>query len=218
MRNLKALGLALIAVTAMGAVSVSSAGADEFTAESFPLLLTGKNDPGTTPVIKVTAGAIECKKTTSQGTLTGITKTASVTAAFSECTAFGFAATVEMNGCTFLYHLEGGASTNATKDIVCPAGKEITVKAASGGITKCIIHVPPQTNLTGITVKNTGAGVTREITGEINTSAVKYTHTKGTGLGACTEGSASNGVITSKVLITGEKDNGGGEHVGVFVS
>jgi len=227
-RNLKVLALALVAVFAMSAVAASMAFADSFTSESSPVQLTGKQ-VGEGDTFTTEVGTVKCKEVTYKATAATPTTTITATPTYPEkttggvqnCTGFGFPAKVETNGCRYLFHV--GAATTGTLDIVCDPEKEITVAATSVGVTKCIVHVPAQTNKGVVTYKNTGSLTTREVEVEANITGLTYTWTKGTGLGACTvaekaEGESSTGSYTGKALITGEKDNGGTEHVGIFLS
>lgn len=65
--------------------------------------------------------------------------------------------------------------------------------------------------------KNIGAGPTRELTLTMELTGIKYSHTKGLGFAACPEGSASNGKLNAKGVVTGETDPGS-QHVGIFMS
>ena len=115
-----------------------------------------------------------------------------------------------MNGCDYLGHIVAGKT--GTVDIVCPAGKEITAKAT----TKCTIDVGPQTGLGTLTMKNIGAGTTREVEVVSELKGVKYSHTAGEGIGKCASGSATNGTSTGISKVTAEED-GGAAHVGIFL-
>lgn len=213
MRNLKILGLALVAMLAVTATAASVASAAKLTAESYPATVTGASEAGNE--IVVTAGAVSCPKSTYHGVISEPASTLSVTPVFAGCTALGFPGVTDMNGCTLLLH-SVGLALGASLDLVCPAGQEMTVTAISAGTTKCTVHVKPQTGLESITVTPIGSGATRELTLDINLAKIQYTHTAGTGIGACTSGSGSTGTLTAKTLITGE--NAGGTHVGIFPS
>jgi hypothetical protein len=219
-RNLKAL--ALVAVFAMSVFAASTASADTYTSEGgSAVALTGKQ-AGSGDVLTTTAGTVKCKEIN----YTGTTKAGVTTVAFKpnypikttggeqNCTGFGFPAEVNSNGCTYLSHT--GAGTTGMMDIVCEAGKEITITAAAAGTSKDIMHLPAQTGLGTITYKNIGAGTTREVEIEFNLSGIKYRHTAGTGLGAGTTGEGSSGTYVGKMVVTGETD-GGSTHVGIFL-
>jgi hypothetical protein len=213
MKNLKILGLAFVAMLAIGATAVPAASAVKMTAEGYPTTLTGASDPGIGNVVAVTAGNVSCPNSTYLGVLAAASTTVSVAPNFTGCTAFGFPGTMDVNECTLLLHgVE--ASFNSTVDFVCPAGKEMTLTVTSAGTSKCMLHIPSQAGLGTVTVTPVGAGATREITLDVNVTGIKYTHTAGSGLGACASGSGTNGTLTAKTLLTGE--NGGGTHVGIF--
>jgi len=227
-RNLKVLGLALVAVFAMSAVAASMASADELTSESSPVQLTGKQiAPG--DVFTTEVGTVKCKEVSYKATTATPTTTVTATPTYpvkaldgtQNCTGFGFPAEIHTNGCTYLFHI--GVATTGTLDVLCPEGKEITVTAIGTGTNKCTVHVPAQSGKATITYRNVGSLTTREIEVEANITTLTYSWNKGTGLGACskeekTTGEKGTGTYTGKALITGEKDNGGTEHVGIFLS
>jgi hypothetical protein len=220
MRNLRILGLAFVAMLAMSAVMAAGASGNELTAEEYPATLTGVKDPTEAAPDKLvlTAGNISCTTPKYDATLNKAETTVSVTPSYTGCTSFGFPATVHINGCTYLLHLGAAGSTAATVDIVCPAGQEITITAnpAEHGLTpKCTVHIKPQTLGGSVTIKNIGAGTTRELTLEINLTNIHYTHTEGTGLGKCSAGTGATGSISAKAQVTGEKNLA---HKGIFLS
>lgn len=239
MRSMKALGLAMIAVLAVCAIGVASASADEFTAESAKANLTGTNEVATPDVFTITAGNTSCKGVSYTGTsATGVTSV-TVTPSYPEkiknakgedeqnCTSLGFPAIIHTNGCQYVFNINAGASKVGDVQIVCPTvgevKQEITVTAIGAGTTKCTIHVPEQTlTANKVTYSTIGAGTTREITVSVNVpsavNSLKYTHTKGTGVGACTAGSANNGSFVGGGIVTGTNDSGGSGHVGMFLS
>lgn len=227
-RSLKALGLGLIAMLAVSVISVSAASADAFTTESYPATITGGDDPGVagTSEFASTGGVAKCPSATYHATLSGASTTLTVTpnlnGASDNCTVAGsIPAVVDLNGCDFLVHIGSGASTSVTADLLCPAGKEVTMTSnqntAGSLTTKCTTHLPPQT-LSGITYDNLGAGTTREIRATMNVSGITYTETAGTGLGACaTSVLQHTGTLKGTDLLTAETD-GGNTHIGFFLT
>jgi hypothetical protein len=206
MRNLKAMGLFVIVFAVMG---VSSASAVEFKSASAPVTVTGSGTEATT--FTTTAGTVNCKQESYTGTASSTSQaTLTVTPSYSECSGFGFSATIDMNSCDYLFHASG------TVDIVCPAGNEITVTATSFGTTKCVVHVPPQTGLGTITFDNEGTGETRDVKVTANVTGIHYSHTAGTGFGACGTGTGTAGKLEGTVTTTGETDPGT-THVGIWV-
>jgi hypothetical protein len=122
-----------------------------------------------------------------------------------------------MNGCHYLFHLNGGTSTEGKADLTCPAGKEVTVTSVLAATIRCTLHFPAQSSVGTMQFFNTGVGTTRELTLTMKLANIKYSHTKGTGLGACAEGSASNGTLEAKGVVIGETDPGS-QRIGVFMS
>jgi len=196
----------------------SIASADDLTAESYPVTLTGNEDG--TPGIAVThGGEIKCTTVKVQGTLKEASTTITLTPSVSGCTFAGLSATANFNGCDFLVHIDGEGKTTGSVDAVCPAGKEITLTAPSVGTAKCILHAPAQTGVRLGTGTNIGAGATREVTLHLNLTGVKYSQTAGTAeTGNCaTADNTTNGSFTSKALATGENETTGA-HIGIFLS
>lgn len=156
-RNLKALGLALVAVFAMSAIAASAASAQQGTLTSDgPVTLTAsEKKPEEGGVNKLTAFGAEVtcpgstytahKVLTQAETEAGKkhepipvpATTATLTPHYKQtnhnCVAtFGWIATIDMNGCDYVIHLgetTGGVAGTygVTVDVKCPAGKSITV-------------------------------------------------------------------------------------------
>jgi hypothetical protein len=218
MRNLKILGLALVAMFSVSAVGATVASANDFTAEENTVTLTGKKEAGTTDLLTTTAGTVNCSEPTYHATATTGSTAITVTPDYATdgtCTAFGLPATIDMNSCRYIFRVNAGVTTHGSVDIECNPGDEITITQPP--TDKCVVHVPAQTGLTEITYTNIGAGATREVTLDVNLKNIKYTHTKGSGLAACTAGSATNGSLTSKATVKADKV-GTSTQVGIFMS
>jgi len=216
---MKVLGLMLVAMFAMSALAATAVSADELEAEKYPVSLNGSLDEPEKPDRFITTvGTVSCKQANYDATISGPTTTVSATPTYSECTAFGFPAVIHHGNCKYLFHINAAApTTEGDIDLVCTSG-DLTVTAVSAGTTKCIVHVPAQSDITG-TVKYSkiGAGTTREITVEANLTGIDYTHTEGTGLGKCSPGSATNGTLEAKAKVTGQEDIGS-NHIGIFLT
>jgi len=218
-RKLKVLGLALVAVCAMSAVVAASASAVEFkSTKGTTVTLTGAQHNGEHK-FTVGFGTVNCTKAKFHSELTTPNSVATVTAEYGkpaggECVFAGIPAEVHMNECDFTLFANGNAAVD------CPAGKEITVTAVQAGVTKCVVHVPAQTGLTGVTYTNVGAGETEEVTMHLDiTGQIKYSQTEGTGLGRCpTLDGATNGSYHGTATITGEETISPFNHIGITVS
>ena len=147
-RNLKLLGLALMAVFAMGAVLASAASAQGKLTSDGLVTLSGTETGVEQNRLTAFAAFVECPGSTYVGhavngglipsgsttaTLTPNYKQTSTDGKDENCKGpFGWSATVDPNGCDFVVHL--GATTGGvagtygvTFDVVCPGGNEITV-------------------------------------------------------------------------------------------
>jgi hypothetical protein len=189
-RNLKALGLALVAVFAMSAFAASAASAAEFHSEGEGT--TVEASQVATHVFKTTAGEITCSTATFKGTQA--TKTASsitVTPTYPKGTChiiiFGtVSAEVNMNGCEYKLYSSGSA------DVLCPAGKKAIVTAAG-----CTVEVGAQTGKKTVKYANNGSHI--DITAEL--TGLSYNHTGFT----CGTGSGTNGTYTGTTTAAGNK-------------
>lgn len=156
-RNLKALGLALVAVFALSVVAAPAASAQEqgeLTSDGPVTLLATETTEGSNSLaafgltIKCPGSTITGHKYTTEAETKGIPKnhtllpnvstTATLTPHWKEANENcrvnpgNFAATVDMNDCDFVIHLgktTGGVAHTygVTFDVICPTGKEITV-------------------------------------------------------------------------------------------
>jgi len=224
-RNLKALGLALVAVFAMSAVAASAAHATaaEFSWDSGTTQLTGTAASvaeGGTQKFGITGGLLSTScdtvyanapvsgtSATSVTTNTKVTYTNTVEENAGEkhtCTAStGGKVTVSTTDCNYRFNagttVTAGTSSG-TVDIVCPAGSTgITVN--SPGL--CLIHIFAQNGL-GPVNYSTMAGPPEDITIEPNVNNITYTHT-----GLCGNATKADGTYTGKVTVKGSNASGG---------
>jgi hypothetical protein len=141
-RNLKALGLALVAVFAMGAVIASAAQAQQGTLTSTgPVTLRGVNEVGQINSLTAFGGEVKCPNVVYTGHKVTETphkpipsgaKEVTITPHYGLCTGpAGVPATVDMNGCDYDFDLletTGGGDTYGIRaTVTCPAGKHITL-------------------------------------------------------------------------------------------
>jgi hypothetical protein len=218
-RYLSVLGLSLLAACAFGALAASSASAavDHFTCSVAPCTITGeleKNEPHTFGAKGSALATIECNKATYHATVGSLGVT-SVTAhpTYSECITFGAASTVTTTGCNYILTGETDAFTNtegkaegedATVDLECEAGKNITI-AAPG----CTLTFGAQEKLLGVKYTNV-AGTPDDVTIDVTVDKIKYT---GAGVlcPAAVKGEHADGFLTEKVTVKAFEDNGGTE-------
>ena len=236
-RNLKTLGLALMAVFALGAVSASAASAGALTTDG-PVTLKA-TETGEVTANRLTAfGAfIQCPESTYAGHAVGGgfipsgATTITLTPEYKQTTAggapncigpFGWSATVETNNCDYVVHV--GAKTGSpadtyggTIDVVCPAGKEITVRiwtSESDHTSKptepfCILHVPPQTGLKGADATDTTNG-TIDVTGTVEGIRVLRTaQAADPSPVLCATSETTTGKFDIDTTVTGKNEAGG---------
>ena len=218
-RNLKALGLALLAAFAMSAVVASAAQAEapaEFTAAEYPAVLTGHEEEEKAEFFEFTPGnKTECSDVTYEATLTEASTEVTVTPHYTGCTASGVGTNFNLNGCH--YKFTAGTATSSTVahgavHVICPPNKQIEV-VVGGGL--CVVDIGPQTLAAGITytnIKGGGPGTKTPhdyVTVDIDiTGKLKYTDTDTGGIFCPFAGNhtTENGSIVSTVILKGYKD------------
>ena len=149
-RKFKSLGLALFATLALGAVMASAASATEFTAASYPVAYSATQSATEPHVFTADTYEITCKDVTFTGEAAVTSTTVTLTPTYHECTAFGLRATITLNGCDYRFHL-AATGNNATVDLVCPAGKDVTIDAGGGA---CVAHITPFTGKSNVALSN----------------------------------------------------------------
>jgi hypothetical protein len=232
--NLRALGLALIAVFAFGAVMASAVSAevtDHFTSEVEKTVLTGEQ-VGTSEdnfygIKKVSSLALTCKKVTFAGTVTGKSVTEiTLVPTYFECTSNLGAATVTNDRCAFILTgttdkfintsgVEEGK--DATVHLECDhnevGGKLGSIRIQTGGCEFTLASTQPKgttvnQNLKGVKYTNEGSGTTRDIKVDVTVDNIHYTTNDAF---ACTlAGIPTTGTdtfLTGTVTIKGYEDN-----------
>ena len=219
MRNLKALGLAVLSVFAFSAVAASAAQAEEghFGWEAGTARTT--TSAIGTQTYTTTAGKIECNEVSGEAipiqengenknkTMTGENIAYANNGTPNKCPASIGTATIQMNGCHYTFHAGetiGEDETKGTTDIAgCATNGSITVEAFG-----CTIHMPEQTGIGPVYYQgNTAAG---DIVIHPTVTNIEYTHT-----GICGNGTASNGTYTGDVTVQGEDEFGGHTNISV---
>ncbi|HEX5713378.1 MAG TPA: hypothetical protein VFX85_08710 [Solirubrobacterales bacterium] len=209
MRKVKILGIALVAMSSIGASMAVSAPADTLTAQGYPAVLTGQPEEGVKDTLITTVGTLTCAESKYDATITGPVTTAGslvVTPTYpAGCTNFGFPAPIDTNGCTYVLRVLV-AETAGDFDLECPAGQELTITLRSGEVPKCTFHFPAQTDMGGtVRYSNIAGG---KLTVEASLTGVDYKHTAGMGLGACASGSGTNGSFSIKAIFSAETEDG----------
>ena len=183
--KLRALGLGLLAVTAMTAFGVMNATAEtggHFThdAPTNHATIVGTETAGTEHVLHFNKEGgepgerIGCDKDEYHGVATAKTvESLTITPKWSECYTTGSPNTkfdIHENGCDFTFTIgrEGQVAKHHTVHLTCPAGKAVEITHPN-----CTITVPPQT-VTGVTYTTDLIGgkhaITLDVTAEDITS------------------------------------------------
>ena len=233
-RNLKVLGLALVAMFTLGAVTASSAFAvDHFTAEKEKAVLTSTVSENN--VFKITTGAenppkVECKTSKFSGTFVTSATTVTVFPTYkgtvkkevdeNHCTFGAGKAEVELNGCDYDLTGEttkedktGKVGKDAVVSVTCPKEKEITVKTNLG----CTLHIPEQTPTEGGVVYTNITHLGKkaiEVTATV--TGITYTSTGALCGAAGISSEGNNADYTGTVIGTCYEDLGNGEKTDEF--
>jgi hypothetical protein len=211
-RNLKALGLALLAVFAFGAVAAAAASASSFGSEKEKTVITaGEDKAGAEFGTKTSTLKITCNETIN-GTVIGATAT-KITAhpTYFECKdVSGLKVSVDTEGCDYILYaettkhpktkVEEGEETDAPVEIECtktePKPGEIVqdhikITFKSGATTVCTITITSiNEKLHGVTYDNEGSGTTRDIKVTPTVDNIKY---DAPGIGCAIGGLKSSG-------------------------
>ncbi|HEX5593647.1 MAG TPA: hypothetical protein VFX35_09915 [Solirubrobacterales bacterium] len=212
--NVKAFGLALVAMLALGAVVVASASA-QFEAESVPVRVT--RSANNTQEFTYNEGiTVKCTTVGGSGEQTATPSTDfRFNPTYTGCTvpAIGGKAEVNMTGCGYTF-TSAAKSTSMTTHIVCPEGKSIDITVYDiFGTDVCTLNVGPQTPAGTITGSNAGAGATREVKIASNLSGIVGTRT---GSSLCGPATSTSGTYVGEVTSTGENPTTN-LHVGIFL-
>ena len=230
-RNLKALGLALLAIVALSAVVSSVAQANNVTASKYPTVITGIDDQvehGKLVKLVIGNGArsVECTVDTLEATLTAETTAVTTTPTYDECfanTDTKIPATVTMNGCDYV--LEATSKTTGQATVKCPEGKQIEVhiyeNAAKHAENKplCTYDIKAQPALPGVGIETKNVGTaTEDLTLNLQVKEIKTLSTIGSAI-VCgiASGTTGNSTLSGSYTATGETDNAAKEHVAVMI-
>lgn len=197
MRTWLAVGMTIIG---LGAATGSAATAAEFKIGAGSAGIAGDNLAGTTHTLTSNAGSVKCmvgfiETHVFSGTFT----TLDVAPSYLECTAFGFEATVKMNGCRYDFHVtetvSSGMSHRGTVGVFCPAGKLIEIIAA-GGI--CTSKIGSQSPL-GVVSYTTNTGSPETVSVTTGLKGITYTQEGFFCPGG--SGTFSNGTYTGSLTV-----------------
>jgi hypothetical protein len=173
-------------------------------AGTYPITISGGQ--GTQHVMSLQAGSLKCTTAKFNTSASGSTAQLTVGAEYSGCTAFGFPATVSMNGCTYTFNILNQAPVGSAyaghADIACPAGKSISIIASGAGLTKCTVTILAQTtDSEGLTFTNQSSISTIGLSLAIK--GIDYHQQEGSGLGRCSTADPTAGTYTGSSTLVG---------------
>lgn len=203
MPHLKALGLILLGALALCATaSPAAAKPFEFHFEKEPTQLTASIDVGE-DVFGFDAGLLECTEVSYGGAVFGTVSSEVIplTPTYEACTAFGFKATVDMNGCFYVFKAEEAeANYEGSFAIACPTNQiEVTMAG-------CTVTIGAQEKLKKVTYTNVGMGANRSVTISLNLTGIAYEEHKKGPIPTCThpDQATKNGTLSGTLLVKGE--------------
>jgi hypothetical protein len=174
----------------------------KFKAVKYPATIYGAS--AGTEKFTTEAGSVECKEGKHHAVLMEASSTLTVTPEYKGCVAsfFGLAATVSMEGCTFVFHVAEKTSTDnygALMDVACPTGQSIKLIAGT-----CKAEVKAQNGLEIVDLVNDSAeSPKRDLTARPTVAGIAYTVTQDgilcpfNGMGEKTNGAYTNGASTT---------------------
>lgn len=201
-RNLKVLGLALVAVAALTAVSASAASAASFHSLQEPTTLKGSavtNQVFTTPTGTVTCtnvslvGDSVTKKTTE--TVTAHPNYTGCSAKIGESNVSAF---VDFTECDYSFPSATNGEGMAEPTINCPAGQAIHIKVTA--LKANCYTIPGGQTLNGVRYDNTNKG---SGSGDIDVVAT-VTGITAEKAGICGSGTVNNATYEGSVTVQGE--------------
>jgi hypothetical protein len=219
-RNIKALGLALVAVFAMSAVAASSASALHFVSGAGIAKVDGAQVG--VNVFTANGSPIECDEATFSGTVVATTTTEqTITPTYKKCRFASKTenATVDMNGCAFILTIPNEADVHNPLHIECPTGAGAITHNGVANTKAIVITTPGVCEITIPEQTPTGGGVTyaagtsggrKDITVNATISGIHYT-THGlcqSISGKATEFTWADGTYAGQITLNGTNSKG----------
>jgi hypothetical protein len=198
-KQMRTIKLAIAALAALAVMAAGAAGAQaaNFTAASYPALVSGEPSGAGAPSLTFEGGkTAKCETVGFGGEITKATGNLNLGPGFTGCTNFGAAGTIATNGCEFVFHPGAGAADkfSGTFDITCPVGKTIVVTGST-----CEVQIGAQTGLTAVAYERLTAVKPNEVQANFSmksTAGFAYTKTvDGASCGLSGVGAKTDGVI-----------------------
>jgi hypothetical protein len=188
----KTLGLALFALLALGAMSATTASAQEkqFHSEGTNTVVTGEDTAGTQSRFVTPHNEIKCANNLYEGSQAAATASElTITQTVSNCTdEVGRTVVVDFNGCDYKFTLEPGQTetaggtthTSGPVHIACEGANVIKLTVKEFGFTVCTVDIPAQTpTVPTVDYTNQGSGSTRDVHVVSTIEGIQYEETGG---------------------------------------
>lgn len=207
MRNLKALGLTLVAICATSAVTASAAVGNQFHSAAAKSIVTVVSNSTQAFLYETSGRTVECTTVGGSGTFSGQT-VSEVTFAptYSNCKVAGIGmsqAEVSMNGCQYLFTITSTKASGAVH-LRCPtiAGvqQQITITVKVFGVSICTYHIGEQTPNEHVDYSNGGV---KQITVQPTQTGIVGTKQ---GSAECGAEKSTSGTYTGPVTVKCEED------------
>ncbi|MFT3864758.1 MAG: hypothetical protein QM729_10840 [Solirubrobacterales bacterium] len=171
-RNLRILGLTMVAMLAVGVVGASAASAASFHSESSETFVLGSQS--TQNVFTVNSRTFKCSTVTFTGSFEGTSKSTleEIHPEYGGCEAFGLEIAINTEGCNYTFDEPSGSGSEShtgTVNLVCATGHEIEMNTASG---VCVVTVGSQSGLSSVTYTDEGSGSSRSVLVTANVSGI----------------------------------------------
>lgn len=204
----KLSALAMIASVLAVSCTASALAAGEFEAEGYPAAIAGEGT-GEQALALPGEAEVKCKKAGFSGELAKPAETLTVLPSYTECSAFGTAATVAWNGCGLVYRPEeasGEIALTGKAEVSCPNEKQVVIVAFLG---LCEVRIGSQSALSSATYTDILSPEPATVTTELKLTAVHANVTKDgpfcplAGVGERTNGTLT-GTSLAKASVEGE--------------
>ena len=203
-RNLKALGLSLVALVAVSAIAASAAQATagELDIGTSPAILTGQQTAHLKLRYTQSGLTLQCTQANLEGTTqSSSVSEAQVTPQYGGCTYGGVASSIDVNGCKFT--MTGGVAANTAQVDIVGCTSSLTITQGS-----CSITVKEQGPLSHIVFSNVPGSPTH-IAANFTIQGIHYEGDAGCGTNVI--GTHVDGDLTGEMTIKAFSDNNGFE-------
>ena len=173
MKTTRTLGLAVLAVLAIGATVAPAAQAGEFTAAEYPATITGLQvGPHE---LTTELGVMECGAKF-DGELAAGSEDLTITPTYgTSCQIAGLEVHVSLNGCDYRFHAGNTLAMDEVEgswDVICPEGNKIDFEITS--MVVCHLAIPEQLGLGEVTYTDRTMAMPKDVNVDFNVEGLAY--------------------------------------------